>query len=531
MASPTATLLTATTDSVVAVLHHSSIGHSRLSIPLYSSLDGVLQSTLTCSLPSNDVDVTVKKLVFASSEYLCALLSNDSVVVWSITRGVVVHTLKLSDGAFDMAPSLSGSDSLFVLTSKKNKLYLYEYSLESAKVIRKIKCGINLENGENTASWLAVSEGFAAVSHDDKVKILSLEDGSKVAKLKVEKSTSIMSMEGPRLAIVTETGVVLYSMDSDSPEEPVGQVFSQQSIQSVEVKDSTILLTTESSSLLYKFPPSPTKDPLKPISTITPSPDVETARLAFSLSEAVLVAVLHSSSKGMHIQRVSHLDKDGSTVLEKVVVGYPVEEDEEKDTPDASTKRNEPASTTTTLGPGQAGGEALQASDRPTKKAKSTAASEDISIAERLQQLAQDMERDDEEEDEEVAQKPSQSFSSKKATTESLVNILSQALSSGDDPMLELSLGVRDKRVIALSLKELDANLVSLLLTKVTSRLSHKPNRASELCVWISLILESGKIHETQQLRPLRNLLQERVESFPHLLQLEGRLSILAAMK
>jgi hypothetical protein len=266
------------------------------------------------------------------------------------------------------------------------------------------------------------------------------------------------------------------------------------------------------------------------MSIISLSPDVETVRISFSLSKAVLVAVLHSSFKGIHIQRVSHLDKDDSKVLEKVLVGYPAEQDEEIDSPDASTKRTEPASTTTTLGPGQAGGEALQASDRPTKKAKTTPATEDISIAERLQQLAQEMDRDDE--DEELAQKPSESsFSSKKATTESLVNILSQALSSGDDAMLELSLGVRDKRVIALSLKELDANLVSLLLTKVTSRLSHRPNRASELCVWISLLLESGKIHETQQLRPLRNLLQERVESFPHLLQLEGRLSILAAMK
>jgi hypothetical protein len=520
MASPTATLLTATSDSVVAVLHQSSIGHSRLSIPLYSSLDGVLQSTLTCSLPSNDV--TVQKLVFASSEYLCALLSSDSVVIWSITRGVVAHTIKLS--AFDLAPS--SLDSLFVLTSKKNKLYLYEYTLESAKVIRKIKCGITTESN----AWLAVSESFAAVSHDNKVKILSLEDGSKVAKLKVDKSASIMSMDGPRLAILTETGVVLYSIESGSPEEPVGQVFSQQPIHSLQIKDSIMLVTTETSTSLYKFPPSPTKDPLKPISIISSSPDVETLRISFSLSKAVLVAVLHSSSKGIHIQRVSHLDKDDSTVLEEVLVGYPAEQDEEKDTPDASTKRTEPASTTTTLGPGQAGGEALQASDRPTKKAKTTPATEDISIAERLQQLAQEMDRDDE--DEELAKKPSESsFSSKKATTESLVNILSQALSSGDDAMLELSLGVRDKRVIALSLKELDANLVSLLLTKVTSRLSHRPNRASELCVWISLILESGKIHETQQLRPLRNLLQERVESFPHLLQLEGRLSMLAAMK
>jgi len=523
--SSSSLFLTAACDTLVALVHSQSVGHLRLSIPLYN-LEGVLQSTLTCSLNNNNEDIVVKKLLFCTPQYQCALLNNHTVVVWSVTRGVVVHTLELQEGgAYDMA-SLNKSETLYVLTSKKSKLYVHEYSLETGKVVRKIKCGMHSSNG---LASLAVSTEFIAIRQDDKVRVLSMEHGSKVAKLKVSGSM-LMSMSGARLAIVTSTGITLYKVDDASPENSVGQIFTEQPVDSMEITEDVILANTESASMLYKWPSSFTKEPLTPVTNIT-SKDVETARLQFASSKT-LVAVLHSSTKGIHVQRVSYMNDD-KNVLDHMVVGFPSEENkEEKDDAKATNKRNTPSSTTTTLGPGQAGGEALQASDRPTKKSKPNI-EEDVSIAERLKQLAQEMERDNEkdEDDDDESPKPFHSFNTKKATTESLSNLLSQALSSGDDSMLELSLGVRDKRVIATSLQELNADFVSLLLTKLTFRLSNKPNRAAELSLWISLVLTSGKIGQTQQLRPLRNLLQERVDSFPHLLQLEGRLSILAAMK
>jgi U3 small nucleolar RNA-associated protein 5 len=141
-----------------------------------------------------------------------------------------------------------------------------------------------------------------------------------------------------------------------------------------------------------------------------------------------------------------------------------------------------------------------------------------------LQQLAREFqEEEDDDDDDEVSPKPF------KATTESLSNLLQQCLQSGDDTMLELSLTCRDRQIIQRSLQQLEPNLVSTLLTKLTSRLASKPNRAGDLALWIQLILTSGKIRNVQQLRPLRNLLHERVESFPHLLKLEGRLSVLQA--
>ena len=96
--------------------------------------------------------------------------------------------------------------------------------------------------------------------------------------------------------------------------------------------------------------------------------------------------------------------------------------------------------------------------------------------------------------------------------------------------MLELALSVRDKRVIENSLTELEIDEAALLLNKLTARLAKKPNRAVQLVVWVQFLLQSGKIRSSKPLIPLKNLLQERVDSFPQMLQLEGRLSMLAQM-
>lgn len=548
MASPFYTA--ATKDgSLVAVLDTSTcIGHSRISIPLYDTEGGSLQSTLTASLPpSEDEEVAVQKLVLVGSDYVCVLFRTGSILVWNVTRGVLVHTLKLQDGALavDMTSSTTNEDSLYVLTSKKTKLYVHEYSLQTGKVVSKMKTGMHMDN--KSSSNLAVSTNYVAIrSPEHKIRVLSLENGTKVAKLKLPNSNvTLLAMEESHLAVVTSTGIVLYNVES--PETIVGQVFVSQPIHSLELVNNTLVVTTEASTtLLYKIPTSITKEPLEPITTFTCRDGVETARVFASSTRKheQLVAVVHSVSKGVYIQSVScGNDNDNKSMLEKVEIGYPVEKDDEStSTPSKSTERSKPLSTTTTtLGPGQAGGEALQASDyHSTKKQKlnddEEEEEEDVSIAQRLEQLANEMQQedDDDQEQQSTSTLSKTKFNTKKATTESLSNLLKQALHSGDDAMLELSLGVRDKRVIFTSLQALDSTLLSLLLTKLTVRISQKPNRAGDLSMWISLILQSGKLQGEQmqhQLRPLRNLIRERVESFPHLVQLEGRLSILAAMK
>jgi hypothetical protein len=67
-------------------------------------------------------------------------------------------------------------------------------------------------------------------------------------------------------------------------------------------------------------------------------------------------------------------------------------------------------------------------------------------------------------------------------------------------------------------------------LTALTTRLASKPARAEHLCAWLTVILQSGKIRSAEHVQPLRNLIQERLEVFPALLKLDGRLSMMKSL-
>ena len=78
--------------------------------------------------------------------------------------------------------------------------------------------------------------------------------------------------------------------------------------------------------------------------------------------------------------------------------------------------------------------------------------------------------------------------------------------------------------------------MITKLLGKLVDRLGRKPGRAEELSIWVQtvlLILISGKSMSRRErdvaakLTQLRSMLNARVESLPHLLRLEGRLSLL----
>jgi U3 small nucleolar RNA-associated protein 5 len=108
-----------------------------------------------------------------------------------------------------------------------------------------------------------------------------------------------------------------------------------------------------------------------------------------------------------------------------------------------------------------------------------------------------------------------------------LTKLLEQALQSSDDAMLELALQVSNTKVIKETCQELADDHLPTLLNALTSRLASKPTRANQLCPWISILLRTGRIRSVAHLQPLRNLLQERLEIFPALLKLEGRLGML----
>jgi len=159
-----------------------------------------------------------------------------------------------------------------------------------------------------------------------------------------------------------------------------------------------------------------------------------------------------------------------------------------------------------------------------------------LSIAERLQMLtdALDEGANDEENsnddtgvlEADTATTGKTKFKPLKATTESLKELLTQALQSSDDSLLELALSVHDVKIIATTINEMNEDLLVILLGKLTSRLASSPLRAEALSVWISHCLKRGSF-DSEHLAVLRNMLYERIESFSDLLRLEGRLSMM----
>jgi len=274
------------------------------------------------------------------------------------------------------------------------------------------------------------------------------------------------------------------------------------------------------------------------------------------------------------------------------------------------------SSSVVVLGPGDAGGEALGASDimavQQQKKIKTTDTKKDDdddddddgefrlpyddddddegegkeSIGERLKQLSSalddptDSEDDDDDDDEPKSSALTTKSRSSRApaTSESIATLLTQALLSNDDAQLEVALHVPDVRIINASLKALKGHpykqeeenknkhhsqqqsraefeyhqkgeILAALLAKLVTRLARAPSRAQNLGGWLRGTLVALKEHNEQssgsgsgmkkgggggneidlasKLAPLKNLLNDRVESFPHLLRLEGRLSLL----
>jgi hypothetical protein len=201
------------------------------------------------------------------------------------------------------------------------------------------------------------------------------------------------------------------------------------------------------------------------------------------------------------------------------------------------------------------------------------------SIAERLALLSSAMEQTDEEDDEdgssdddddaEMTETPT-NFKPNSATSETLTTLLTQALSSNDSNQLNIALQVTDRRLVEgtiRALQSLDAEraasqrnneegassgYVSTLMAHIVRRMARRHSLVMPLGVWVKAILaaaarstaniqahggNTGAVEEqmaregremAMKLGPLKNFLNERVECFPQLLRLEGRLALLS---
>ena len=211
-------------------------------------------------------------------------------------------------------------------------------------------------------------------------------------------------------------------------------------------------------------------------------------------------------------------------------------------------------------------------------------------IAERLALLSSAMDEsddddDDDDDDEEeggglgssmTTTADKSKFNTKSATSATLTTLLTQALSSNDPTQLNVALQVTDRRLVegtVLSLQSLDAErgnndneedaamtagYIPTLMAHLVRRMARRHSLVMPLGVWVKAILaataRSATYHVIRggggggnnknddavaermaregremamKLGPLKNFLNERVECFPQLLRLEGRLALL----
>mmetsp|Transcript_1417 Transcript_1417/g.2594 ORF Transcript_1417/g.2594 Transcript_1417/m.2594 type:complete len:608 (+) Transcript_1417:108-1931(+) len=478
----------------------------------------------------------------------------------------------------------------YILTRHGPKLLVQEYQSSNNKLVRKIKSGKwdggdddgadvdgNDVQSNLLASLVVTASRVVVRTKGHGIRIMDKDSGKKMGKIKIKASSSAaecpltmnICLGNPNILMtVQEPGATfLYDLSSCSE---IARLPPQKSIGSNNLSNLQIVLSQNRSGNQFTLL---LDDTLFTVAADkTPSHHEQVTQFlsenpaALFLRNSKVLALIYQRGAECKAQWVNfHLsEKEDGRSLPEVYKLDQESEEKASTTQDASASRKKRKSTeTTVLGPGQAGIEA----DTTVKKIKMVdeeagdddeemrdedkgeqdevdGADDDededeannMTIGERLQMLRQDLDNDtdvdegNEDDDEGVeferADKTMFTFKPRKATTESLKELLTQALQSSDDHLLEQALMVRDTKIIGTTLKEMDRELLVVLLGKLTSRLASTPLRAESLSVWISHCLKRGSFN-SNHLAVLRNLLYERIESFSDLLRLEGRLSMM----
>jgi len=117
----------------------------------------------------------------------------------------------------------------------------------------------------------------------------------------------------------------------------------------------------------------------------------------------------------------------------------------------------------------------------------------------------------------------------------SLGTVLTQALKTNDQSLLEQCLQETDLQTVRLTLQRLASPLASNLLHHLASRLHRRPGRAGSLIVWIqwALVTHGGYLATlpglNKELEELHRVVDERSRGLQPLLHLKGKLDMLEA--
>ena len=611
-------------SSLVAVLSPTDrqSSASTLRVLLLHRTSGDLQTTLTYKHPkgsestSGKAENSLEKLVFLSETFLaCWVARWNKIIVWDLSRGVCSYTLpstssdtvvETADDALQICdiatdPVTTEDDRklyvLYLLTGR-HKLQIHQFRCQNGKLERKIKAGKFRKTQQPHSSSLfhplltvmtleSAGPVFVVRSDPSILRVLGVQSGAKVYKLTIPSSNNerpataaaLAGMEGILVTTTSPSGkIVAWNLNPTNESAPKGVELPMHSTRITSSNSGTASPTLDvrcnNDGRVHVLIDGTTWCGLESVlssNTRTKSLTAPADVAAWSVSlvwdtdsTAPLIAILCKNGH-YQVRTLTVEDSDDSDDAPIQLQWTGNEDAESEESPTARTKRKLD-NVSTVLGPAQAGGEALtatelQLSNTKYKKTKTQDdgavgpmdeaedGSNEPTIAARLAKLRQALEEEDEmDEENSQTRSPDESaerselmlFQPKRATTESLTRLLKQALNSNDDAMLELALAVRDTTIVRETCLHLsdgssdsdvdDADLLPLLLTAITSRLAFKPARADQLCLWIKIILQTGKIRSLSHLQPLQNLLQERLEVFPALLKLEGRLSMMGSL-
>eukprot|EP00158_Paraphelidium_tribonemae_P005426 Partr_v1_DN27327_c0_g1_i4_m46685 putative WD repeat domain 43 len=117
---------------------------------------------------------------------------------------------------------------------------------------------------------------------------------------------------------------------------------------------------------------------------------------------------------------------------------------------------------------------------------------------------------------------------------DSLLQMLSQALHSSDQELLEQCLQTGQEAVIQKTVSKLSPQHILPFLEVLVERFQLNPNRGPQLAKWLKAVLMSHMAYLlshpnlAQKLAPLYQTIDARLANFPKLLQLNGRLELLS---
>ncbi len=118
------------------------------------------------------------------------------------------------------------------------------------------------------------------------------------------------------------------------------------------------------------------------------------------------------------------------------------------------------------------------------------------------------------------------------ASPESLVTVLSQALQTDDDVVLDQCLDVVDEKIVNSTVARISSTYVLPLLHRLVAKFERRPARGASLCVWVRSVLSVhtgyllGVPELAQELSGLQQMISMRLSTYEAFLSLSGRLEL-----